>query len=136
MAVREGAPKPDISPVDAWRRTLLAAKSIVYPDSASGVYTGSELLWRLGIEGRVESKSRMIPAEQFASVLANSEAEIGFQQVVELLLVKGGLWSVVCPPSAEICLCAHPNVRTSAQDNGPADTPVERTVLKYDLCVQ
>ena len=89
MAVREGAPKPDISSVDALRRTLLAAKSIVYPDSASGVYIGSELFRRLGIEGQVESKSRMIPAERVASVVANGEAEIGFQQVVELLPVKG-----------------------------------------------
>ena len=89
MAVREGAPKPDISSVEALRRTLLAAKSIVYPDSASGVYIGSELFWRLGIEGQVESKSRMIPAERVASVVANGEAEIGFQQVVELLPVKG-----------------------------------------------
>jgi hypothetical protein len=79
-----GVPKPDISPVDALRSTLLAAKSIVYPDSASGVYIGSEVFWRLGIEGRVESKSRMIPAEQVASVVANGEAEIGFHQVVEL----------------------------------------------------
>jgi molybdate transport system substrate-binding protein len=89
MAVREGEPKPDISSVDALRRTLLAAKSIVYPDSASGVYIGNELFWRLGIEGRVESKSRMIPAERVARVVANGEAEVGFQDVVELLRVKG-----------------------------------------------
>ncbi|MGA7814324.1 MAG: substrate-binding domain-containing protein [Caballeronia sp.] len=89
IAVREGAPKPDISSVEALRHTLLAAKSIVYPDSASGVYIGSELFSRLGIEERVESKSRMIPAERVANVVANGEAEIGFQQVVELLPVKG-----------------------------------------------
>ena len=89
MAVREGMPKPDISSVDALRRTLLAAKSIVYPDDASGVYIGSELFSRLNIEGRVESKSRMIPAERVARAVANGEAEIGLQQVVELLPVKG-----------------------------------------------
>jgi molybdate transport system substrate-binding protein len=89
MAVREGAPKPDISSVDALRRTLLAAQSIVYPDDASGVYIRSELFRRLGIEGQVESKSRMIPAERVARVIANGEAEIGFQQIVELLPVDG-----------------------------------------------
>jgi molybdate transport system substrate-binding protein len=89
IASREGAPKPDISSVDALRRTLLAAKSIVYPDDANGVYIGSELFRRLGIEGRVESKSRMIPAARVASVVANGEAEIGFQQIVELLPVDG-----------------------------------------------
>jgi molybdate transport system substrate-binding protein len=89
MAVREGAPKPDISSVDALRRTLLAAQSIVYPDDASGVYIRSELFRRLGIEGQVQSKSRMIPAERVARVIANGEAEIGFQQIVELLPVDG-----------------------------------------------
>jgi len=89
IAAREGAPKPDISSVDALRRTLLAAKSIVYPDDANGVYIGSELFRRLGIEGWVENKSRMIPAERVAGVVANGEAEIGFQQIVELLPVDG-----------------------------------------------
>jgi molybdate transport system substrate-binding protein len=89
IAAREGAPKADVSSVDALRRTLLAAKSIVYPDDANGVYIGNELFRRLGIEGRVESKSRMIPAERVASVIANGEAELGFQQIVELLPVDG-----------------------------------------------
>ena len=89
MVVREGAPKPDISSVDALRRTLLEAKSIVYSDNAIGVYIANELFSRLGIEARVKSKSRMVPAERVATVVANGDAEIGFQQVVELLPVKG-----------------------------------------------
>ena len=89
VAVREGAPIPDISSADALRRTLLAAKSIVYPDSATGVYIGSELFSRLGIEGRLKSKSRMVPDERVASAVANGEAELGLQQVVALLPVKG-----------------------------------------------
>ncbi|WP_201700883.1 substrate-binding domain-containing protein [Paraburkholderia hiiakae] len=89
MVVREGAPKPDISSVDALRRTLLEAKSIVYPENAIGVYIANELFSRLGIDGRVKSKSRMAPAERVATVVANGDAEIGFQQVVELLPVKG-----------------------------------------------
>jgi molybdate transport system substrate-binding protein len=89
IVVREGAPKPDISTVDALRRTLLAAQSIVYPDSPTGVYIGGELLSRLGIASRVISKSRMVPAGQVANVVANGGAELGLQQVVELLPVKG-----------------------------------------------
>jgi molybdate transport system substrate-binding protein len=89
MVVRQGSPKPDISSIDALRRTLLAAKSIVYPDSPSGVYVGSELFWRLGIAGRMQSRSRMLPAGRVADAVANGEAEIGIQQVVELLPVKG-----------------------------------------------
>ncbi|PYE20341.1 molybdate transport system substrate-binding protein [Paraburkholderia silvatlantica] len=89
LVVREGAPKPDISTVDALRSTLLAAKSIVYPESASGVYIANELFSRLGIDGRVKSRSRMVSAERVATVVANGDAEIGLQQVVELLPVKG-----------------------------------------------
>ena len=89
LVVREGAPQPDISTVDALRRTLLAAKSIVYPDSASGVYIANELFSRLGLAGRVKSRSRMVSAERVATVVANGDAEIGLQQVVELLPVKG-----------------------------------------------
>ncbi|MEX3965397.1 substrate-binding domain-containing protein [Paraburkholderia sp. EG286B] len=89
LVVRDGAPKPDISTVDALRRTLLAAKSIVYPDSASGAYIANELFSRLGLDGRVKSRSRMVSAERVATVIANGDAEIGLQQVVELLPVKG-----------------------------------------------
>ncbi|RAR62517.1 molybdate transport system substrate-binding protein [Paraburkholderia unamae] len=89
VAVREGAPKPDISSVDGLRRALLAAKSIVYPDNATGVYVAGELFSRLGIDGRVKSKSRMVPSGRVATLVASGDAELGLQQVVELLPVKG-----------------------------------------------
>jgi len=89
MVVRKGAPRPDISSADAVRRTLLAAKSIAYSDSASGVYISGEMFQRLGIANEVKGKSRMIPAEPVARVVARGEAEIGFQQLSELLPVPG-----------------------------------------------
>jgi molybdate transport system substrate-binding protein len=89
MAVRAGAPKPDISSVDAFKRALLEAKSIAYSDSASGVYISSELFQRLGITDQVAGKSKMIPAEPVGAVVARGEAEIGLQQASELLPVPG-----------------------------------------------
>ncbi|WP_322033756.1 substrate-binding domain-containing protein [Paraburkholderia sp. J76] len=89
VVVRAGAPKPDISSVDALRRTLLEAKSIVYPQTASGIDIADQVFARLGIEGRVKSKSHMVSAERVATVVANGDAEIGLQQIVELLPVKG-----------------------------------------------
>jgi molybdate transport system substrate-binding protein len=89
VAVRAGARKPDISSVAALRRALLEAKSIAYSDSASGVYVSTELFQRLGIADRVASKSRMIPAEPVGAVVARGEAEIGFQQMSELMPVRG-----------------------------------------------
>ena len=58
MAVKAGAPKPDISTVDALKRTLLAAKSIAYSDSASGVYLSTELFPKLGIADQIKGKSQ------------------------------------------------------------------------------
>jgi len=89
IAVRSGAPKPDISSADAVRRTLLAAKSIAYSDSASGVYVSTEMFQRLGIADAMKDKARKIPAEPVAGVVARGDAEIGFQQISEMLPVPG-----------------------------------------------
>lgn len=89
MAVRAGAPKPDIGSVDALRRTLLEAQSIAYSASASGVYISTELFQRLGIAEQVAGKSRRILSERVGTVVARGEAELGFQQVSELLPIAG-----------------------------------------------
>jgi molybdate transport system substrate-binding protein len=89
MAVRAGAPKPDISSVDALRRTLLSAKSIAYSSSASGTYLSTELFPRLGIADQIAAKSTRIDAEPVGVVVARGDAEIGFQQISELRPVKG-----------------------------------------------
>jgi molybdate transport system substrate-binding protein len=89
MVVRAGAHKPDISSVEALKRTLLNASSIAYSDSASGVYISTELFQRLGIADQVLGKSKKIEGERVAAVVARGAAEIGFQQISELLPVAG-----------------------------------------------
>jgi molybdate transport system substrate-binding protein len=89
MAVKAGAPKPEISTLDDLKKALLAAKSIAYSDSASGVFLSTVLFARLGIWEQIKSKCHMIPAEPVGEVVARGEAEIGFQQVSELLPVSG-----------------------------------------------
>jgi molybdate transport system substrate-binding protein len=89
MAVRSGTPKPDIGTVEAFKRTLLAAESIAYSDSASGLYLSRVLFPKLGIAEQIASKSRMIPAEPVGAVVARGDAQIGFQQMSELLAVPG-----------------------------------------------
>ena len=89
MVVRAGAPKPDISTPEALRQTLLAARSVAYSDSASGVYVGTELFARLGIADQMKGKARMIPAEPVAAGVARGDSELGFQQISELLPVPG-----------------------------------------------
>jgi len=89
MAVKAGAPHPDISTVDALKRTLLSAKSIAYSDSASGVYLSTELFPKLGIADQIKAKSKKIEADPVGGVVATGEFEIGFQQISELRPVKG-----------------------------------------------
>lgn len=89
LVVREGAPKPDISSVEGLKKTLLAAKSVAYSDSASGVYIENQLFKRLGIEDQLKPKSKMIPKIPVGSVVATGDYQLGFQQVSELLPVPG-----------------------------------------------
>jgi molybdate transport system substrate-binding protein len=89
IAVKSGAPKPDISSADAVKRALLAAKSVAYSDSASGVYVSTEMFQRLGITEDMKGKARQIPAEPVAGVVARGDAEIGLQQISEMLPVPG-----------------------------------------------
>ena len=100
MAVKAGAPKPDISTVDAFKRALLNAKSIAYSDSASGVYLSTEAFKRIGVFDQIKDKARKIPAEPVAKVVARGEAEIGFQPVSELRPYPG--IDIVGPIPAEL----------------------------------
>jgi molybdate transport system substrate-binding protein len=89
IAVKAGAPKPDISSADAVKRALLAAKTVAYSDSASGVYVSTEMFGKLGIADAMKDKARKIPATPVGEIVARGEAEIGFQQIAELRPVSG-----------------------------------------------
>jgi molybdate transport system substrate-binding protein len=102
MAVREGAPKPDISSAEALKRTLLQAKSIGYSASVSGQYLTTEIYQRLGIADQVLGKSRLVGGgERVGAVVARGELEIGFQQISELLPVPGIAHITPLPPELQ-----------------------------------
>jgi len=87
VAVRAGAPKPDISTVDAFKRAVLQAGSVTYSDGPSGLYIAG-LMQRLGLAGAIKTKTRLTTGP-VAELLAQGEAEIGIQQIVAILPVKG-----------------------------------------------
>lgn len=89
MAVRAGEPKPDIGTLDAFKAALLGARSIGYSDSASGVYIEREMYRKLGLHDELAPRSRMIVSERVGNVVARGDVQVGFQQVSELLPVKG-----------------------------------------------
>ena len=98
-AVKSGAPKPDISSGEALKRAVLAAKSVVYSTGPSGLYLIS-LFERMGIADRIKSKVRQVQGEPAGAVVARGEAELGFQQMSELLPVPG--IDVVGPLSPDV----------------------------------
>src|SRR5271163_1867926 len=87
LAVRAGATKPDIGTVDAFKRALIAARSIAYSDGPSGAYIAG-LLERLGIAREMKPRTRLTSGP-VPELVASGEAEIGMQQIVAILPVKG-----------------------------------------------
>ena len=121
MAVRAGALKPDTSTVEALKRTLLQAKSIAYSASVSGDYVSTELFQRLGIADEVASKSRRIEGgERVGAAVARGEAEIGFQQISELLPVPGIDHVTALPPEVQKVSVFSAGVALSTRDSDAA----------------
>jgi ABC-type molybdate transport system substrate-binding protein len=89
MAVRAGAPRPDIDSVDALVRAIRAARSVAYSASVSGTYLATELFPRLGLADEIAAKGRRIESERVGDVVARGDAELGFQQISELLPIDG-----------------------------------------------
>jgi molybdate transport system substrate-binding protein len=98
VAVRAGAPKPDISTVDAFKRAVLQAGSVTYSDGPSGLYIAG-LMERLGLAEAIKSKTKLTTGP-VAELLARGEAELGLQQIVAILPVKGA--DLVGPLPAEL----------------------------------
>jgi len=92
VVVKEGAPVPDISSVDAFKRALITAKSVAYIDPASGGSSGiylTTLFDKLGITADIQPKAKLKQGGYVAELIANGEAELGLHQISEILPVKG-----------------------------------------------
>ena len=135
VVVRAGKPVPDVSTAARLRAALLDARSVVYSDSASGVYVKNELFKRLGIEAEMASRAHVIPATPVGEIVARGEADLGLQQVAELLPVQGVAFAGRLPAdvqkvtvySAGIATGAlHPAAARALIDylGGPAAAPV------------
>jgi molybdate transport system substrate-binding protein len=125
MAVKAGAPKPDISTIESLKRTLLAAKSIGYSDSASGVYLSTELFPKLGIYEQIKGKLRKIEADPVGEYVAKQEVEIGFQQMSELKPVKGIDLVAELPPGAQRVTIFSAGIPTSSKQPDSAKALIE-----------
>jgi molybdate transport system substrate-binding protein len=100
-AVRAGGPEPDISTLAALKHTLLTAGRIAYSASASGTYLSTELFPQLGIADEMAIKAKKILSERVGTILMRNEADLGFQQMSELLPIPGIKILGDLPPEAQ-----------------------------------
>lgn len=89
LAVKSGAPKPDLSTVEATKRALLAARSIVYSRKGQSGIFFAQLIERLGIAKEINSRAIIVESGTTAGLAAEGRAELAVQQVSELMLVPG-----------------------------------------------
>jgi molybdate transport system substrate-binding protein len=125
VAVQAGAPAPDISSVEAFKRTLLAAKSIAMSTGPSGVYLAG-LFRRLDIADAIKDKLKQTQGVPIGEVVARGDAEIGFQQVSELLPIKGITYIGPLPAFIQ-----HITVFTAAVHSGATATDGAKALIKF-----
>jgi molybdate transport system substrate-binding protein len=136
-AVRAGAPRPDIGSGDALKRTLLAAKTVGYTSGPSGVYMAG-LIERMGIAAAIQPKFRSVPSGgTIGTIVASGECEIGFQQVSELVHIKGTDYVGPLPPDLQRVTVFSSGIQTGAPNPGGAKalqqfltTPSSAAVMK------
>jgi molybdate transport system substrate-binding protein len=126
IGVRKGAPKPDVGTPDAFKRALIAAKSVGLSTGPSGVYL-EKLFERLGVADAVKAKTRLIPSGGTVStLLASGEAELGFQQISEIAHAEGV--DYVGPLPAELQLIS---VFTAGVHAGAAHPAEAQALAKF-----
>ena len=128
VVVKQGTPLPDISTVEAFKRTLLAAKSVAYIDpkagGSSGIYV-AKLLEQLGIAKDVNAKAVLVQGGEVASHVVDGEAEIGIHQISEILAVKGAVLVGPLPPAIQNFTVYSAGVSSAAGDRAAATALVK-----------
>jgi molybdate transport system substrate-binding protein len=123
VVVKQGTPLPDISTVDAFKKSLLTAKSVAYIDPKAGGSSGlyvEKLLERLGIADAVNAKAVLIQGGEVATHVADGEAELGIHQISEILPVKGVVLVGPLPPDIQNFTIYSAGVAAGAKDRETA----------------
>jgi len=142
VGIRKGAPRPDISTPEAFKATILNAKSVAYPDPAGGGLSGvllTQLAERMGFAEQLKSKAKF-PADNFAGKLvASGEAELAIQQKPELMSIEGVEILGPLPPEINVTTVFSAGVSKDAKESGPStellkylESPEAAAVFKRD----
>jgi molybdate transport system substrate-binding protein len=140
VSVKEGAPKPDISTVDAFRQSLLTARAIAYTDPASGGTAGTylaNLFEKMGIAAELKPKTVLVKGGLAGEKLISGEADIAMQPASELLAVPGTVLVGPIPLEVQTYILYSGAVSTGARSQTDADAllralwgPDKEAVLK------
>jgi molybdate transport system substrate-binding protein len=124
VAVRAGAPKPDLSTVDGFKRALTSAKAVAVPGSTGGIYLVKELLPRLGIAGQMNVITTERGA-QAAAMVVSGEADIAVQPASELMHVPGLDYAGPLPNEVQLIQVFAAAIVAGAKETGAAQRLVE-----------
>ena len=137
VAIKKGAPKPDIATADAFKRTLLAAKSIAYVGTGATAANMRKIFERLGIAEEMKAKTKLLSGISAADAIAKGEAELGFTQISEILPVEGAVLAGPLPPEVQVYTVFPAAVGAGAKEPAAAQsvikfltTPAAATVIK------
>ncbi len=140
VAVKRGAPLPDISTVAAFREALVNARAVAYIDPAAGGSSGiyfSQLLDKMGIADRVKPKAVLVPGGLVAQKLVTGEADLAVHQVSEILAVPGAILVGQIPAEVQNFTVYAGGVSATARDASAARallaaflTPETRAMMK------
>lgn len=126
IAIRAGAPKPDVASADALKRALLAAKTVGYTSGPSGIYMG-KLIERMGIADQIKPKFRSVPSGgTIGTIVASGDCEIGFQQVSEIVHIPGVDFAGPLPPEVQ-----HVTVFCCGVQTGSANDVAARSLASF-----
>ena len=128
VVVKEGAPKPDVGTVDAFKRALLAAKSVAYIDPASGGSSGiyiDKLLEKLGIADQIRPKAKLKKGGHVADLIVSGEAELGLHQISEIVPVKGAVLVGPLPKEIQNTTTYAAGLSASAKDKSAAEALIK-----------
>lgn len=126
IAIRKGAPKPDLSSPDALKQALLAAKTVGYTSGPSGVYMG-KLMERMGIADQIRPKFKSVPSGgTIGTIVASGDCEIGFQQVSEIVHIPGVDYAGPLPPEVQ-----HVTVFCCGVQSGAAHADAARSLASF-----
>jgi molybdate transport system substrate-binding protein len=124
VAIKQGAPVPDISSVEAWKKSLLAARAIAYTDPASGGTAGTylaNLFEKLGIAAELKPRTVLVKGGLAAEKLISGEADIAMQPASELLAVPGAQLVGPIPLEVQTYILYSGAVSTASQNRAAAD---------------